>query len=618
MERWYDFSGMLLFLSMVIPAAQDLTRYPNLQPDVQAHYLSSFDRTGGNDDGFEGTYSALYTDEDGELVIFDVAGPGTLWNLWFTSRVDGRGPLGAGRLKFYFDDEVEPRVDMDIDEFFSGRHPPFVPPFVYHAFQSTGGYVSTMPFPFQKRLRITTERKVGFYNAYYHTFAPDRAIESWTEAASAAPTPEIVGEIHTGTIVLDAPDMPDGEPVPSRKTLLEHEGSGAITALRIDPLFPVSAYWLNHVWLRIYWDGAREPAVDAPLGSFFGSGLGEASVRALPLGMSPSGPYYCHLPMPFWDGFRIELVSENPERTPAIWWEVRVDGDAPYARESSGYLHARYRREWPTTLGTDYRLLDTDGRGVYVGQTMTVEPLRSEVKRWWEGDLRIYLDERRQPAFHGTGHEDEYLGGWSNEWLMNPYSLPMHGEPKTTELTQVDFQWSAATTVYRFFPGGIPFQRGISVSTEHGTRNSVDAMYSSVAYYYAQSEAMEKIGEIDVDGPIELTSQFEGRDDDVDVTDRGRVVSERSRFTFDVPPGFARFRLRRLFDQSSPQEAEVWIGGTKAGVWYTATTNEHKRWAEADYLLPASLTAGKERLEVEFRMLRPGWNEFRYELWGIP
>ena len=41
----------------------------------RAHYVSSYDRTGGNDDGFNGTYSALYTDEKGEHVVLDADGP---------------------------------------------------------------------------------------------------------------------------------------------------------------------------------------------------------------------------------------------------------------------------------------------------------------------------------------------------------------------------------------------------------------------------------------------------------------------------------------------------------------------------------------------------------------
>jgi len=596
-----------------------LSRYPILDPGVQAHYLSSYDRSGGNDDGFDGTYSALYVDAKGEHVIFDVKGPGTLYTLWFTSRVNGWSPLGSGRIRFYFDDEANPRIDMDVDELFSGRNPPFTPPLVYHAFQSTGGYVSTIPFPFGKRLKITTEKRVGFYNAYYHTYSPDRTISTWTrESVSAAisgPSPE--GELASGTMNLPAPAMPDGDPVPSRRTVLEREGRGAITSIRFNPLFPLTAYQLNHILLRIYWDGEERPSVAAPLGSFFGSGLGEATVAAIPLGMSPSGPYYCFLPMPFWEGFRIELVNENPEATPEIWWEVRVDDSDTYSLEASGTFHATYRQEWPTTTGRDYELLEATGRGVYVGQVMTVEPLRAEIKRWWEGDLRVYLDGRREPAFHGTGHEDEYLGGWSNEWLMNPYSLPMHGEPMTTGLKQVDFQWSAATTVYRFFVAGIPFQNGISVSTEHGPRNSANAMYSSVAYYYAREDPLQKLAVVDVEGPLTLTSSFEGRNDAEEVSDRGRMVDASSKFEMKVPPGYSRLRLRRLFDRATVQDAEVWVNGKRVGVWYNASRNAHHRWGESDFILPDSLIRGAERLEIEIRVLQPGWNEFRYELWGL-
>jgi hypothetical protein len=592
---------LLLALLAAPPTAflgQALDDYPRLRSDVQAHYVSSYDRSGGNDDGFDGTYSALYVDERGEHVIFDVKGSGTLYNLWFTSRVNGRSPLGWGRIKFYFDDEETPRVDMEADELFSGQHPPFVPPFVYHAFESTGGYVSYLPFPFHERLKITTERRVGFYNAYYHTYSSDRPVESWTgqedisalermwTRAGAPPTHRSSVETFSGRVSLEAPAMPDGEPVPSRETLFDYPGAGTITSLRFNPLFPLTAYQLQHIVLRIFWDGAATPAVESPLGSFFGSGLGEASVRAVPLGMSPSGPYYCYLPMPFWRGARIELVNENPDEIPEIWWEVAIAGNDAVESET-GTFHAHYRREWPTTQGVDYGLLDVEGRGTYVGQVMTVEPLRAEIKRWWEGDLRIYVDGQTYPAFSGTGHEDEYLGGWSNEWLMNPYSLPMHGEPKTTELRQVDFQWSAATTVYRFFVGGIPFQNGIKVSTEHGAENTADAMYSSVAYYYARPDGMERLDEASASASFKLT----------------------------VPAGYSGLRLRRSYHPALRQEAEVWMNGERVGVWYSADVNAYVSELERDFLLP-SVGAGSE-IEIEIRPLGPDWSAFRYELWGL-
>ena len=151
--------------------------------------------------------------------------------------------------------------------------------------------------------RSRRRNRVGFYNAYYHTYAPDSVVETWTgredtsalEAlwtrAGEAAAPE--GELHAGKLSLDRPAMPDGEPQPSKRILFEHEGPAVITSLRFTPLFPLTDYELNHILLRIYWDDSQDEAeveasVSAPLGSFFGSGLGEASVRSALLGTRAS------------------------------------------------------------------------------------------------------------------------------------------------------------------------------------------------------------------------------------------------------------------------------------------------------------------------------------------
>ena len=623
-------------------------RYPLVVADAEAHYVSSFDRSGRNNDGFEGAYSALYVDDRGEHVIFDVKGPGAVYTLWFTSRENGWAKLGWGRIRFYFDDEPEPRLDLDADDLFSGRRAPFVAPFVFDRFASSGGYVSYVPLPFQRRLRITTEHRVGFYNIYYQTYAPTRHVDTWTgredtsrvarlwNETGRAPTSTGEAEVFSGTIDLPAPAMPDGEMVPTVAPMFHANGVGAITALTLRPLAPLSPYQLNHLQLRIWWDGEPTPAVDAPLGSFFGSGLGEASVRAMPLGMSPSGAYYCYLPMPFWKSARMAIVNDNPGPAPPLAWEVRVARDTAtrYPPSESGYFKARYRREWPTTPGQDYQILDTSGQGIFVGQVMTVEPIRPEVKRWWEGDLRVYVDERRQPAFHGTGHEDDYLGGWSNEWLMNPYSLPMHGEPATRNLTQVDFQWNAATTVYRFFPGGVPYQSHLTISTEHGVDNGVPAMYSSVAYYYERAATMQRVDTLDVGDPRDegrhayralpaaavthLESQFEGVEAGLRVVDDGREVTHSSRFTLRAGGASRGLRLRRTYDQSAIQDAEVFVNGANLGHWYSPATNAAKRWAEADFLIPAESVAGHPTLDIDIRVVRGPWSEYRYELWAIP
>jgi len=123
----------------------NLSSLPYIYPNAESYYLSSYDRSGGNDDGFRGTYSQLYIDDKGEHVIFDEDGPGCVYNLWFTG--SGRN-LHWGKLRFYFDNEKTPRIEYEAREFFSGLHRPFVYPLVTHSFISSGGFSCSMPIPF--------------------------------------------------------------------------------------------------------------------------------------------------------------------------------------------------------------------------------------------------------------------------------------------------------------------------------------------------------------------------------------------------------------------------------------------------------------------------------------
>ena len=72
--------------------------------------------------------------------FFDAFGPGSLnrqqINLWQFVQLDHFNILfspGAGesRLRYYFDDEIKPRIDISIDEFFGGSKAPFGKPFAF-------------------------------------------------------------------------------------------------------------------------------------------------------------------------------------------------------------------------------------------------------------------------------------------------------------------------------------------------------------------------------------------------------------------------------------------------------------------------------------------------------
>jgi len=297
---------------------EDLSSLATIYPDVQSYYLSSYDRSGGNDDGFRGTYSQLYVDDNGERVIFDANGPGCIYNFWFTGT--GRN-LHWGKLRLYFDGETTPRFECEAREFFAGRHVPFVAPLVTHAFVSSGGFSCSAPIPFARRLKVTAEKTVGFYNIYYQLYE-NVSLESWTpqqdytrlidlfQRCGSDPKPP-TGQVAVVQKKVSLAAV--GRQGPPEEELLAVEGEGTVQHIKINPLFAPDQYCLNHVYLRIFYDGSDKPAVDVPIGPFFGSGLGEADVRSLFVGMSSSGTYYCYLPMPFRKGVRATLQNRSHE-----------------------------------------------------------------------------------------------------------------------------------------------------------------------------------------------------------------------------------------------------------------------------------------------------------------
>ena len=68
--------------------------------------------------------------------------------------------------------------------------------------------------------------------------------------------------------------------------------------------------------LRAYWDGADEPAVEVPVGDFFGQGWGEfAQVSSLSIAVNPHGGFNCYWPMPFARRRAAHAREPRPEPT---------------------------------------------------------------------------------------------------------------------------------------------------------------------------------------------------------------------------------------------------------------------------------------------------------------
>ena len=199
---------------------------------------------------------------------------------------------------------------------------------------------------------------------------------------------------------------------------------------------------ITHIWLttlpdnwrrllmRAFWDGAAEPAIEVPVGDFFGQGWGRfAQLSAQMIAVNPHGGLNSYWPMPFSDGARLTL--ENLAAEPVtVYYQVTYElaGEGAEVAEC-GRLHAQWRRSNPLATGTTHVLLDgVQGRGHFVGTHLA---WGANSRGWWgEGEMKFYLDgDAAQPEPHativGTGTEDYFGGAWD-------FSVPGQGYTEFT------------------------------------------------------------------------------------------------------------------------------------------------------------------------------------------
>src|SRR5215467_11353438 len=81
------------------------------------------------------------------------------------------------------------------------------------------------------------------------------------------------------------------------------------------------AYHLKKVVLRMYWDGEQSPSVEAPIGDFFGLGLGTYTVfQSALVAVAPDKALNCYFPMPFARHARITVTNEGGQNISDFYW----------------------------------------------------------------------------------------------------------------------------------------------------------------------------------------------------------------------------------------------------------------------------------------------------------
>jgi hypothetical protein len=283
--------------------------------------------------------------------------------------------------------------------------------------------------------------------------------------------------------------------------LMDEQGPGVITHLWLTFLAPEPQGWApqgaaNHqeMLLRIYWDSSTKPAVEAPVGDFFANCFGQRrEVISLPVIVEDGDSYNCYWRMPFRKSARIEIVNQGTKPIALLYYNIdwlKLDTLA----QDTPYFHAQYRQEYPVAKDRDYVVLETTGKGHYVG---TVLAVRTRSPAWFgEGDEKIYIDGEPKPSLWGTGTEDYFLSAWG----LKAKSTPTFGVPYFD-------QWGIVgghTSAYRWhLSDPLVFNTGIKVTFEHfgwispdenpdfkaTSWNQREDDFASVAFWYQTGES---------------------------------------------------------------------------------------------------------------------------------
>ncbi len=280
------------------------------------------------------------------------------------------------------------------------------------------------------------------------------------------------------------------------KVVLAAQGPGVVTHMWFTFLGPERQSWApqgsaNHqeILLRVFYDGQQRPAIEVPFGDFFANCFGKrVEVISVPVIVEDGDSYNCFWHMPFRKSIRVEIVNQSEKQLSMLYYNIDwIKKDS--LPQDTPYFYARYHQEYPVESGKDYTILETKGKGHYVG---TVLAVRTRSPSWFgEGDEKIYIDGEEKPSIWGTGTEDYFLSAWGLKTTSTPY----FGTPYFD-------QWGIVgghTAAYRWHVHDpIVFNRAIKVTIEHwgwistdensqGKRHSWNEReddFASVAFWY--------------------------------------------------------------------------------------------------------------------------------------
>ena len=450
-------------------------------------------------------------------IVPKVEGPGAIVRLWFAYQQHQSlnnpkdmsqvaewanwGNLGEmGDIRFYFDDELIPRINVGIKDMFVGKNPFPAPLAAFYA-SADGGNINYVPIPFQHSIRVTTtgrprlmQIQIKRYdastvstssNALLHSFSPvvsDDEQKTLDQAASAwqTCTPLILGDQKTFPLVV------------------EHNSSAAVDFNAPATISSLSLHipkgMEDSVWMQIHWDGEEQPSINGPMRAMFGTAERLIPYQALPMGIIKTDTevtFYNNIPMPF-QSARIVILNNRAEALP-VTLEVTTHETVPGTERQR--LHNMYgtRRMIQREDDKDnYTVIDVKASGKYLGTILSAwdldrRPLNGPLPDTWrfpylESNMDVWVDGRM--ALPGTGIEDDFNASYYYVYAGYP---DYNSKYCLAGLTLLDYSTpKEPSSQYRFYLNDAPeFNDHLRVEVQHGNKgNNLSVTYSSTAFWY--------------------------------------------------------------------------------------------------------------------------------------
>jgi hypothetical protein len=470
---------------------ENLAKRP--EPFYKTAMASSYDRKSreGGDAWFDnrdvGQYVRTETNDDRkEHVLADLKGPGVVTRFWSAN------PDKDNVTRFYFDGETQPRIEVPLNELFSGDFKMFGPDFSY--LSGTGGNLY-YPLPYADSLKISIEEREEplrlYYEINYRTYEAGAAVETF-DPGKAAAWEDVQMQVAQALTHPNPTAAPDGSEWISRRVTIapgttfelpEVRGAKAVytwsarvlhtreSLIWDDPERAHNAY--RFLILDVSFDG--EKSIETPLGDFFGSAPGINPYENLFFTVDDTGRMISRLLMPFSQSMNLSLT--NVGRIPYTV-ELNLLVGAHTFTDRDYHLRAQWgaltRESWPHF---DENFLDTTGEGKVVG---TVYQISNTVLIWWgEGDQKIFIDGESFPSLFGTGTEDDYGFAYG---YNGPFTRPYHAQ------TRVDGPASGGhISLNRWYVlDAMPYRTAIRFDEEMWHWMPCRPTWTHVIYWYAE------------------------------------------------------------------------------------------------------------------------------------